>query len=130
MNKFKFVHEFELRASPKVLFPYLSTASGLQQWFASKVNHKDDHQLDFIWDGESHLARITSLRTNKSVRFDFMNTGESGRDTNFLEFKLEVSELTNSTFLKVTDYSTNSDAEELIELWEGLLDTLKEIVGS
>ena len=32
--------EFEIKASPKVLYPYLSTASGLQQWFADKVTVK------------------------------------------------------------------------------------------
>lgn len=130
MSKYKFVQEFELRASPKVLFPYISTASGLQQWFASRVNTKEDHTLDFIWDGESHYARVSSLRLNKSVRFDFLNTGEGDRDLNYVEFKLDVSELTQSTYLKVADYSSNADVEDLQSLWEGLIDNLKEIVGS
>lgn len=130
MTKFKFIHEYELKASPKVLFPYLSSASGLQQWFAAKVNHKDDHCLDFVWDGESHVAKITSLRTNKSVRFDFERSTDQNGEANYLEFKIEVSELTNSTFLKVIDYSSNSDEDELMDLWDGLIDKLKEIVGS
>jgi molecular chaperone HtpG len=32
-----FEFEYEIKASPKVIYPYLSTASGLQQWFADKV---------------------------------------------------------------------------------------------
>jgi uncharacterized protein YndB with AHSA1/START domain len=130
MSKYKFVQEFELRASPKVLFPYVSTPSGLQQWFASRVNTKEDHTFDFIWDGESHLAKVSSLRLNKSVKFEFLNTGEGDRDLSYVEFKLEVSDLTQSTFLKITDYSSNHDTDDLASLWKGLIESLKDIVGS
>ncbi|GAA4409752.1 hypothetical protein GCM10023187_33460 [Nibrella viscosa] len=130
MEKYKFVAEYELRASPKMLFPYISTASGLSQWFATKVNVLPDHKYDFYWDNESHPARQVSLRQNKSVRFEFLDTGENGSDNNYIDFRVDVSELTQSTFLRVTDYSANSDADELKSLWNGLLEKLKEIVGS
>ena len=42
MEKLKYVAEYEFRASPKMLFQYISTASGLSQWFAQKVNIKPD----------------------------------------------------------------------------------------
>lgn len=130
MEKFKFVAEFEFRASPKMLFPYISSASGLSQWFANKVNTLSDHKYDFQWDNESHIARQVSLRQNKSVRFEFLETGENSHDNNYVDFRIDQSELTQSTFLRVTDYSTNTDPEELKDLWDGLLDKLKEIVGS
>ena len=117
MAKFKFTAEFELKASPKVLFPYLSSASGLQQWFAAKVNMRGSQSYDFLWDGESHPAKQTVLRVNKASRFDFQEEGEV-RDLNYVEFKIEQSELTQTTFLKVSDYSTNDDTAELEELWE------------
>lgn len=126
MGKFKYVAEFEFKASPKVLFQYISTPAGLQQWFASKVTIKSDHVYDFIWDNESHPAKLTSQRLNKSTRFDFMNEDQKG---NWVEFKLEVSELTNTTFFRVTDNSDNTDLEDLTDLWEGLMDKLREIVG-
>jgi uncharacterized protein YndB with AHSA1/START domain len=129
MEKFKFITEYELRASPKVLFPYISTASGLSQWFAAKVNVLPDQVYDFYWDGESHPARQVSLRQNKSVRFEFLN-GTERSDNNYIDFRVDVSELTQSTFLRVTDYSSNTDIDELKSLWNGLMDKLKEIVGS
>ena len=128
MAKFKFTAEFELKASPKVLFPYLSSASGLQQWFAAKVNMRGSQSYDFLWDGESHPAKQTVLRVNKASRFDFQEEGEV-RDLNYVEFKIEQSELTQTTFLKVSDYSTNDDTAELEELWEGLIHKLKEVAG-
>ncbi|MFC5408288.1 START-like domain-containing protein [Larkinella bovis] len=131
MEKYKFIAEYELRASPKVLFPYISTASGLSQWFANKVNIRPDHQFDFYWDNESHLARQVSIRQNKSVRFEFLNgNGTVSDEHNYIDFRVDVSELTQSTFLRITDYSSNSDVDELKSLWNSLIDKLKEIVGS
>lgn len=130
MSKHKFVAEFELRASPKVLFPYISSASGMQQWFAEKVTLKDSSTFDFHWDGESHIAKLSQLRLNKSAKFDFIPSNSDERDHNYLEFKMEVSELTGSTYLKIVDYSANTDDEELTELWEDLIYKLKEIVGN
>ena len=43
---------------------------------------------------------------------------------------MDVSDLTGSTYLKIIDYSGNSDEEELTELWEDLIFKLKEIVGN
>ncbi|RRB06935.1 START-like domain-containing protein [Larkinella rosea] len=131
MENYKFVAEYELRASPKVLFPYISTASGLSQWFAQKVNMRPDHQFDFYWDNESHLAKQVSMRQNKSVRFEFLNgNGATSEEHNYIDFRVDVSELTQSTFLRITDYSSNNDPDELKSLWNSLIDKLKEIVGS
>jgi uncharacterized protein YndB with AHSA1/START domain len=130
MEKHKFVTEYELRSSPKVLFPYISTASGLEQWFAEKVNILPDHRFDFLWDGESHVARQAAHRLNKAVRYEFLDGEESDTDLSYIEMKLEVSELTQSTYLKVIDYSQNADEQELLSMWNGLIDSLKEIVGS
>jgi uncharacterized protein YndB with AHSA1/START domain len=130
MEKFKFITEFELRSSPKVLFPYISTPSGLEQWFAEKVTVLPNQRFDFQWDGDSHVAKQTGLRINKAVKFEFENTSDDDLDNNHLEIKLEVSELTQTTFLRVVDYSSNKDEAELISLWNGFMDNLKEIVGS
>lgn len=130
MSKHKFVVEFELRASPKVLFPYISSASGLQQWFAEKVTLKDSSTFDFSWDGDSHIAKLSQLRLNKSAKFDFIPSNPDDRDHNYIEFKMEVSDLTGSTYLKIVDYSENTDENELNELWEDLIYKLKEIVGN
>jgi uncharacterized protein YndB with AHSA1/START domain len=130
MEKYKFITEFELRSSPKVLFPYISTPSGLEQWYAEKVTVLPDHRFDFQWDGESHIARQTGLRINKAVKFEFEHTSENDLDNEYVELKLEVSELTQTTFLRIIDYSKNKDEAELVSLWDGFLDNLRDIVGS
>lgn len=125
MSKFKFTQEFPFKTSPKVLYNYISTAGGLQQWFADKVTMDSNHLFHFTWDKEVHIAELTSSRLNKSTRFDFTGPDEG----NFLEFKLVTSEIDNSIFLKITDCSDNDDPNDLETVWKGLIAELKEIVG-
>jgi hypothetical protein len=124
MAKFKFHQEYSFKTASKILYSYISSAGGLQQWFAEKVTMDPNHNFHFIWDKEEHVAEL-STRLNKSARFDFL-----GKDSgNFLEFKIIPSEIDSSIFLKVTDCSDNSDEQELESLWKGLIMELKEIVG-
>ncbi|MFY0626857.1 MAG: ATPase [Reichenbachiella sp.] len=126
MSKFKFVGEYEFRASKKMLYNYLSTASGLAQWFADDVNIRDDKNLSIIWDGEENIAKMVSHRTNSQIRFEFIVEDD---DPNYVEFKIDVNELTQAVFIRVTDYSEMDDEQELEELWEHLMADLREIVG-
>ena len=125
-----FEFEYEVKASPKVLYPYISTASGLQQWFAEKVTVKNSDIFNFFWDDENHVATLTHSKPNKLVKFEF-NKPEKGNALAYIEIKLDVSELTNATYLKVFDSaSTFKSDEDATELWDYLTDKLKEIVGS
>ena len=128
MGKFKYTAEFEVKASPKMLFPYLNSASGLAEWFADDVNIDNKKVFHFVWDGVNHSARLTSQRVNKYVKFDFVSP-EEGEDHPFIEFKIDQNELTQSTFLRVVDYSETESEDDLGELWSNLVEKLREIVG-
>lgn len=126
MSKQKFVGEYPINASKKMLFPYISTASGLSQWFADDVNIDEDKMFTFMWDGDENKARMVSTRTNSHVRFDFV--GMDMEDPAYVEFKLDMNELTQEVFIRIVDYS-EMDPEESEELYESLIHDLKEIVG-
>ena len=126
MEKSEFIGEYGFRASKKMLFPYLSTASGLAQWFADDVNINNENKtFTIIWDGEVNKAKIVSIRTNHHIKFQFLGDDS---DPDFLELKIEVNELTEEVFLKVVDYS-DIDNEESSEIWDSLIENLKEIIG-
>ncbi len=127
MSKTNFVGEFEINASQKMLYPYIYTAGGLAQWFADDVTVNEDKIFNFIWEGEDHYARMVSHRTNAFVKFEFIRDDDD--DPPYFEIRIEKSELTQATFLQITDYSEIEDEEEIRDLWEGLLDSLREIVG-
>lgn len=130
MAKNKFVTEFEVNASQKMLFPYLSTASGLSQWFADDVNINEDKVYSFLWDGEEHKAIKASQKTNHFVKFEFLpETEEDEDDPSYIELRLMIGELTQSIFLQITDYSDLDDPEEQQDLWENIVYALKELIG-
>ncbi len=129
MSKFEYTGEFEFKASKKMLYPYLSTASGLAQWFADDVNIDEDKVLTIIWDGEENKARMVAHRTNSFVKIEFIPSDPNDDDPNYVEFKIDMNELTQAVFIRVTDYSEMDDLDELGELWENLMHNLKEIVG-
>lgn len=130
MSQTTYSFEYEIKASPKVLYPYLSSPSGLQQWFADKVIVRGTQELQFIWDNENHPALVLPGKLNKSVRFDFKKE-DSDPGKHIIEMSLDVSEISNTTYLTIVDgassFKTEDDAQEL---WDYLIDKLKEIVGS
>ncbi len=113
MAKQKFVGEYPINASRKMLFPYLSTATGLCQWFADDVNINNiDKTLIFIVDGEERIAVIDSINKNRYVKFRFLMDGEKPKENDTLEFRLEVNDLTQEVFVRVEEYTESDDLEE------------------
>jgi len=125
-----FAADFEIHASIKMLYPYIQTASGLSEWFADNVKISPEKVFTFVWDHEEHKALMTAHRTNHFARFEYLpETKEDEKDPSYFELRLEVNELTQTTFIKVFDYSDFDDMEELQDLWEGLIENLKKVVG-
>lgn len=125
-----FTTDYELHASIKMLYPYLESAGGLSEWFADDVRISPEKVFTFEWDTEVRKAVIKSHRTNHFVRFEFLPENDAEKtDPSYFELRLEINELTQTTFLKVTDYSDFDDLEELRDLWDGLVDNLKKVVG-
>ena len=131
MPKQIFIGEYQINASRKMLFPYLSTATGLCQWFADDVNINNiDKTLIFILDGDERIAVIDSIKNNRYVKFRFLNDDEKPKENDTLEFRLEINELTQSVFVRVEEYTDTDDLEESYQIWENLLSQLKEIIGA
>lgn len=131
MAKERFVADFEINASVRMLYPYIYTASGLAQWFADDVKIDNNTKtFNFIWDNADHKARMVSHRLNHFVKFEFLPENDADKDDpSYLELRLEQNELTQTVFLHIVDYSDFDDLDELKDLWEGLVETLKATVG-
>ena len=131
MAKQKFVGEYPINASRKMLFPYLSTATGLCQWFADDVNINNiDKTMIFIVDGDERIAVIDSIKNNRYVRFRFLQDDEKPKQNDTLEFRLEINELTQEVFVRVEEYTESDDLDESYQIWDNLLAQLKEIIGA
>ncbi|AWM35315.1 START-like domain-containing protein [Hymenobacter nivis] len=128
-TKTRFVGDFSINASPKILFPYLATAAGLARWFCDDVNHVAGGRLNFVWDRENHYAEVGPQRLNRAARYVFSGPEHAiSADPSYVEFTLHSSEVTDEVFLHVVDYSSAQAAEQR-ELWDGLVARLREQVG-
>ena len=129
-TKHRFMVEYPVNASPKILYPYLASPSGLAQWFCQEVHLEENHCYNFIWDNQPHFAEQNSHRTNRSVRYVFLDQNKRHTpDASYLDFTIEESQLTQEVYLRVLDYSEETDEIELQEMWDGLVQHLRELVG-
>jgi hypothetical protein len=125
-----FTADYEMHASVKMLYPYISSASGLSEWIADNVTISPEKVFTFHWDNEEHRAKIAGIRTNHFARFEFLPESDSDKkDPSYFELRLELDELTQLTYLKISDYSDFDDLGELQDLWDGLVEKLKTVVG-
>ncbi|MEQ8518746.1 MAG: START-like domain-containing protein [Cytophagales bacterium] len=131
MAKRKFEFEFEINASGKLLYPYIATPGGLEEWFADNVIIDADKNYNLVWDEEDHFAKIASQKMHKHVKFEFLdNSKKPIEDPNYIEFTLAKNEMTETYYLQISDYcEEDNEEDELYELWESMVNELKSIVG-
>ncbi|NDG46781.1 MAG: SRPBCC domain-containing protein, partial [Flavobacteriia bacterium] len=98
--KKSFSIEYDFHASPQLLFQYLSTPSGLSEWFADNVNSRGE-RFTFIWDDSEENALLLQKKNYDKVRFQWEN--DEGADYYF-EFKIQVDEITKDVSLIITDF--------------------------
>jgi len=120
-----FTLEYPVRCSPSILYEYLSTAAGLQEWFAEKVDERD-RVFSFSWDGSTDKAEVLDSVDDKSIRFHWLNAPKE----EFFEFSIEKSEVTNQTVLLVKDFAEKKEIKDQSQLWDSQLKDLFYRIGS
>ena len=127
-GKIPFSLEIDFQASPQLLFQYLSTPSGLSEWFADNVNSRGE-DFTFIWDDTEEYAKLLQKKTNEKVRYRWMND-EDDQDDYYFEFKIVVDEITKDVSLIVSDFAEEDELDEAKMLWETSIGSLKQVLGA
>ena len=122
----KFELEYNLNCSQKVLFSRLSTPEGLGEWFADQVN-VDGDIFKFYWNSSESNARLSALKENKMVRFEWL--GMENEESNYFEFRINLEELTNELALFIIDFAEAEEKEDAIYLWDSQINDLKRALG-
>jgi uncharacterized protein YndB with AHSA1/START domain len=117
--------EFPIRCSPAILYEFLSTPVGLQEWFADKVDQRDSMYY-FSWNGAVDTAEVIEQFENNYVRYrwDYYDADE------FFEFRIEQSPVTNETILRITDFADKTDLKDQERLWNTQVSDLKHRIGA
>ena len=90
--------EYPVRCSPTILYDFLSNPSGLQEWFADKVDERDGI-YSFSWNGSEDTAEVLDSEEEKFIRFHWSHAPKD----EYFEFSIEKSEVTNQTILVIKD---------------------------
>ncbi len=114
-----------MHSAKHILFSYLSTSSGLSEWFADKVNEKGDIMV-FEWDGAQQAAKVLSAREDHHIRFRWLDMPEAI----YFEFRVETDEITGDLALIITDFCEDENSiESTKNLWNSQIDKLFHVLG-
>lgn len=128
-EKTKFEIEFPIHASPQLLYQYISTPSGLSEWFADNVNSRGELFV-FIWDDTEERAKLLTKKSGERVKFKWINDEEDEKNSCYFEIRIQVDEITKDVSLMVTDFSEDDEIDEAKMLWENQISDLKHVLGS
>lgn len=129
-DKIKIEMEFPIHASPQLLYQYLSTPSGLSEWFADNVNSRGE-LFTFIWEGSEENAKLLSKKNGERIKFKWLNEDEDDNSVYF-EMRIQVDEITKDVSIMVTDFAEDDEdeIEEAKMLWDNQISDLKQVLGS
>ncbi len=127
-EKVRYEIEFPINSSPQLLYQYISTPSGLQEWFAKTVNSRGEF-FTFEWDDIEENARLSSKKTGEKVKFKWID--DNKHDTEYyFELRILEDEITKDVSLMVVDFAEKDEVEESKLLWENQVSDLKHVIGS
>lgn len=125
-DKIKYEMEFPIHVSPALLYQYISTPSGMSEWYADNVNSRGEF-FTFIWSESEEEAKLLSKKSPERIKFKWME--DEGTEYYF-ELRIQVDEITKDVSLIVTDFAEEDEVEEGKMLWENMVSELKQILGS
>ena len=126
--KVRYEIEFPINSSPQLLYQYISTPSGLQEWFADIVNSRGEFYT-FEWDNTEENARLASKKTGEKVKFKWID--DNKKDTEYyFELRILEDEITKDVSLMVVDFAVEDELDESKLLWENQISDLKHVIGS
>lgn len=112
-KKQQYTLEYPVRCSPTILYDFLATPSGLQEWFADKVDERDGI-FSFTWNGSGDTAHVMESEPEKFIRFRWSHAPKD----EFFEFRIEKSEVSNQTILVISDFAEKREIKDQSMLWD------------
>ena len=116
--------EYSIRSSPGILYEFLTTPSGLAQWFADSVDIYD-HHCSFVWEGIEETAAIIDSIPDEYIRYRWDNSDED----EYFEFRISKNEITSDTILTITDFASESEMKDQKMLWDSQVKLLTQQIG-
>lgn len=125
MQRKKITCEFLLRASPAIVYQFLSDASCLIRWFCDHVVIDEDEYV-FIWSGNEEVATLVDDIEDELLRFVWVDAPPN----EYLEFAITTSPVTDETILTITDFCDEDEARDQKLFWDAQIKKMNHVMGA
>ncbi len=125
MERVKITLEFLFRASPTILYQFLTTPSCLIRWFCDKVDIQGDTYV-FGWDKYTQLAELVDDIEEERLRFRWEDAEDPSE---YLEFRISRSPVTDETILEIIDFCDADEVDDQKQLWKTQIEQLRKETG-
>ena len=125
-RKIKYEMEFPIHVSPSLLYQYISTPSGMSEWYADNVNSRGQ-LFTFIWEGSEEQAKLLGKKSGERIKFRWLDYEDTDY---FFELRIQVDDITKDVSLMITDFAEEDEVEDGKMLWENMISNLKHVLGS
>lgn len=116
--------EFIFKASPAIIYKFLTAPDCLVRWFCDSIDITED-VYSFSWDGNEEVAEMVDDIEEERIKFKWDDADEE----EYLEFRMYKSDVTNETILEITDFCDDDEIKEQSDLWTSLIVTLRKECG-
>lgn len=117
--------EFIFRASPTILYRFMTSPSTLIRWFCDEVDITAD-VYTFVWEGSEEVANLIDDIEDERLRFKWADAED---EEEYLEYRMRKSPVTGETVLEITDYCDEDEVSDTRQLWEAQMKQLKQETG-
>lgn len=100
-------------ASPKSVWNQISTARGLSEWIAPRVD-VSLRKIHVFWDetGDDRSATVTDLKKGEYIQWNWNDC-----PTSYVRMEIVVSELSHFVSLMVNDHDEHLEPATLQKIW-------------
>ena len=121
MKRVKLEMEFIFKASPTLLYQFITTPACLVRWFCDNVEIDED-LFSFSWNGNYEDAEMVDDIEDERVRFKWL---DADNQDEYFEFKMYKSDMTLETVMEITDFCDAGDEKSVNDLWAQQMTDLK-----
>jgi len=116
--------EFIFKASPGIIYQFLTAPENLVRWFSDGVDIKEDIYT-FTWEGSDEEAMLIDDIEEERLRFRWLES----ESNEYYEFRMYKSAITRQTILEITDFCDKGEEQEQIDLWTTQISELQIVCG-
>jgi uncharacterized protein YndB with AHSA1/START domain len=117
--------EYIFRASPTIVYQFLTTPACLVRWFCDEVDISGN-VYTFTWDGDDQVALLIEDWEDELLRFEWEDAPQPNE---YLEFSLSKSPITDETVLFITDFCDANEVGQAKKLWDAQIAQMRTETG-